>query len=155
MQALGRSTGGSAPDLPAILSPAEQGLFRLLPPSAQQHSRRVAARIAATHPTDLLLLRAAWLHDVGKCHASITLPHRVVYVLLDRLLPKALESKKWDRQGLLAPLFVLQHHGPLGARLLEAIGTEAELVELVRRHHQPTASDDDRLRALMTADELE
>ena len=87
---------------------------------------------------------AALLHDCGK---SVR-PYRVWERVGAGLVPGPLA--RWLALG---PLWVRGHHPELGARLLERVGARPRVVELVRRHHRPSADREARL--LHRYDDLE
>ncbi len=142
-----------------MLTPAEAQLFEREPAAVRKHSLAVFAALRAAGHTEPVLLRAALLHDVGKADGRVALWHRVALVLLQAVSPVLLlrlavnEPRSWRY-----PFYVQLHHGPRGADMLAAIGSEAALVTLVRTHHAPAPASMDEvlvqmLAALKQADE--
>ena len=97
-------------------------------------------------------LAAALLHDVGK--GRLRTWHRVAFVLLNAFAPwlgrgvEAEQGAPW-RQAL----WRLRHHARLGAAILEAAGSDARLVELVRRHTDAPPEDDPALARFIALDD--
>lgn len=121
-----------------LLSPAELPLFARMPAFDQTHSVAVAREIERDGG-DALLLRAALLHDCGKTIPphGVPLLWRGGVVLLRAIHPRLLRAlaRPW---GPLWPVYLHVHHPALGARELERAGSPRALVELVRRHQDPS-----------------
>jgi len=128
----------------ALMSSSEQQLYRSMTPRDQQHCLVVYARLREMHTEDRDLLVAAMLHDCGK--GSITLWHRVVFVLLDATAPSLLRRAVAHRPE--SALYRCVHHAELGAQLAETAGSSPAVVELIRGER---ASD--QLVALRAADD--
>lgn len=136
----------------SYLTPAEMALFWAMGVPEQRHSFNVAYRagqLAAVGMDSerLLAVRSALLHDVGKKHGDMSIPDKVFTVLADRFCPRY--ARKWAHSGLSGfwgkrrqALYVYYYHAERGADLLKAAGTEAAVVEIVRRHHQPPLPED-------------
>jgi hypothetical protein len=142
-----------APDLaPEWLRPEELALFLRMPPTGQRHGQDVARSLVAQGYGERALLAAAFLHDVGKeLDVRITLPHRVATVLLAAAWPAALS---WlARQPWGSGFRVHFTHPERGAELARQAGSAPLTVDLIRRHHEPSAPGDDPRRwALWQAD---
>lgn len=129
------------------LTPAEQDLFYAMNLPDQRHAVSVAhtARTLAAGRPDadiVLLTRCALLHDVGKVKGDVSTFDKTFAVVAHRLAPGA--ATRWGRQGrggrvanLRHALHVYFHHPERSATRLEAIGADARLVGIVRRHHEP------------------
>ena len=133
-----------------LLPEGERRLFYRMPPYDQTHSVLVAREVERSGGEELLV-RAALLHDCGKTLADRRVPllYRGLVVVLEAIHPRLLRllGRPW---GPLWPVHLHVHHPELGARELEAVGSPAELVKLVRRHQDESA--DPSLRRLQSAD---
>ena len=98
----------------------------------------MAERLYRDGERDASLLRAALLHDIGKAGQGIHLPHRVARVVLARLAPSVLARLAAQPSGWRRPLYALVNHAHLGAIWIEAQGSDALTVALVRYHDAPT-----------------
>ncbi len=134
----------------AHLSPAEFALFLDADARDRRHSVDLfeALRDAGVGESELA---AALVHDVGK--GRLRTWHRVAFVLLrvTPLLAGRLEVEHgapWQRA-----LWRLRHHARLGAERLEAAGSEARVVELVRRHTDAPPADDEALARFIEFDD--
>src|SRR5262245_47865828 len=152
----------------ARLPPALAALFIRMPRPYQWHALNVARRLRAEGHTDPALLQAALLHDIGKWDPAtgrrVTLPYRVLTVLLRRLPPgrrlvRRLAGGPPPARTWRYPWYLQQQHPALGARLAAAHGARPAVVELIRHHEDaapPLAPPQRaRLRALQAADERE
>ncbi len=136
----------------AYLSPEQACLFRLMDRCDRRHCLDVFYTLRDAGCRDELLLRAALLHDVGKVGSGLTVWHRVAVVLLASIRPAWLTCLAGDGRRWRRPFAVHMHHPELGARLVAAAGCRPEVVDLIRRHHDPRP-DDARLVLLQWADE--
>ena len=125
------------------LTPGESDLFFAQSDPDQRHGYSAAASVLAEAPVDRSLVRAAMLHDVGKRHARLGVLGRVLASLL--ILARA---------PLSARFAAYRDHGPVGAAEMEALGSEALVVDFARHHHgdRPTSIDPDAWRVLWQAD---
>ena len=121
----------------------------LVDPRDRDHACRVARRLLARHPeAEARTVRAALLHDVGKASR----PYRVwERVLVHVWTPGPATAMRFP-VGLRGAWRVHAEHAELGAERLRALGVDARVVELVARHHEAPA-DDEELRRLIAADE--
>lgn len=134
----------------AHLSPAEFALFLGAEARDRRHSVDLfeALRAAGAGKSELA---AALVHDVGK--GRLRAWHRVAFVLL-RAIPllagrfEAEAGAGWQRS-----LWRLRHHARLGAERLEAAGSDARVVELVRRHTDAPPADDAALAQFIKFDD--
>jgi hypothetical protein len=92
-------------------------------------------------------VRAALLHDIGKSGRGVTLPARVLWVLLGRAAP-GLRAALARRGGGWA---ALADHAAVGASRLRAAGVDQRIVALVAGH--PLPGDEHRARLLAEADD--
>jgi putative nucleotidyltransferase with HDIG domain len=110
-----------------------------------------------------LLTRAALLHDVGRLNNDLSTAVKVLAVLFSAAFP--VRARQWADGKLRRThcivarfhhgLFVYYHHGAIGAKRLQQLGSEAELIKMVARHHQLGADDDSaELALLRQADQM-
>ena len=145
-----------------FVAPGLRELFMGMGVPEQRHALNVAytaQRLAAGRSDICLdrLLQAALLHDVGKRRGDISVADKVMTVLVDSLMPGAARrlAREEEGGGWRHALFIYYHHAGRGAKLLAVCGADPELVEWVRRHHEPPAPEDaPELILLRTADEL-
>ena len=130
------------------LAAREADAYRAMDPRDRDHACRVAHRLLARHPdAEPRTVRAALLHDVGKAERPYRVWERVlVHVWTPG--PGALERFPAAWRGAWR---VHAEHAELGAGRLRALGVDARVVELVARHHEPSAGDEE-LRRLAAAD---
>ena len=151
------------------LTVAEQGLFQQMTVPDQRHALNVAytaQQLAKKFPglRLRLLMRAALLHDVGRTQFNLSTVDKVFAVLFSVAFPKF--SQRWAKPKtprhnfstvarFQHVLFVYYHHGKIGARRLQNLGVETELIEMVAKHHQTIADNDAIEMALLhQADQL-
>lgn len=135
----------------AYLTEAQQSLFFTMTRRDRRHSVQTCRLLLEQGHRDPDLLAAALLHDVGK--GPIRLWHRVAYVLLAAGAPGLLRRlARADASGWRGALYRSLHHAEAGAARALAAGATAETARLIREHHTPR-TDDERLRALIRADE--
>jgi len=130
-------------DVRSILAPAEAELFWQLQPEDQRHSYEMARRVRDRLPDDGVAVAASLLHDVGKRQSRLGPFSRSVATVLGHLgfpMTTAMRSY-WD-------------HGAVGARDLEAIGSDPFVVAFAAGHGASGArgATDDRWDVLDAAD---
>lgn len=143
------------------LNSLEQGLFFQMSVVDQRHAldaTYIAIELAAMRQIkdDLLLTRAALLHDIGKKDGELTMLDRTLVVLFQRFWPRQMEAWALEGRGGFIrnrrhAFFIAVNHGMRGAMALEKIGCDAGVVRLVRDHHRP-GIDDWRMSILQEAD---
>lgn len=135
----------------AHLTAPQQALFYRMTPRDQRHAALTCRRLMEEGHQDRDLLVAALLHDVGK--GEIHLWHRVAYVLLSAGAPGLLRRlARPDAGGWRGAMYRSLHHAETGAEQARAAGVSEEAARLIREHHR-TATEDQRLLALIRADE--
>ena len=120
-----------------LLSSTESTLFQQLPISDQNHSLRVLETLQSAGETDVDLLKAALLHDVGKSVYPLGRWERIFAVLLGTFFPGT--AGKWgemEPRGLRRAVVVIHQHPAWGAGLLEEAGSSQRVIELVRYHER-------------------
>lgn len=91
---------------------------------------------------EVLVVKAALLHDIGKLDGELTILDRAIIVLLQQFAPHKIELWACEGRGRFMQnrrhaLFLAAHHGERGAGFLQEIGSETDLIDLVRDHHRP------------------
>ena len=84
-------------------------------------------------------MRAALMHDIGKAYVGIPLYIRGLFVVLSNINDGALLARyaKQDAKfEVWKYLYVMLHHGEIGAKMLEEIEDDKEIVQVARFHHQ-------------------
>lgn len=136
------------------LDAGEADLFLSMARYDLAHSMAVAARLE----DDPLLYRAALLHDAGKLRSELNIFARWLYTAMELLAPRRLQRieaaveeqaagegvtnrihslpRGW-RRGL----YVQLHHGEIAAEILSSLGSDKELVQLVREHQEEPADE--------------
>ncbi len=141
-----------------LLGPRLWALFQRQSPSEQAHAIRVWRRVQALGG-DSVVQQAALLHDVGKSRARLRLWERALVVLGRALWPR--RAQAWARgapRGWRRAFGVAERHPQWGADQARAAGAAAEVVALIREHHQPLVRaprslHERRLALLQQADE--
>ena len=138
-------------DARARLTPAEFALFLGAEARDRRHSVDLFEALRAQGATEPELT-AALLHDVGK--GPLRTWHRIAFVLLHALASglaprvEVQDGAPWQQA-----LWRLRHHARLGAERLQAAGSEARVVELVRRHTETPPVDDPALARFIALDD--
>jgi len=121
-----------------LLSEAAFGLFSRMRRGDMVHAICVYRRLVCLGVDDAELLQAALLHDVGKVDGRLSLAHRSVIILLERvgvgLCDRAIgpSPSSWRY-----PFYVHLHHAEIGANLCRQVGCSDRVTRLVL-HHKDT-----------------
>jgi putative nucleotidyltransferase with HDIG domain len=147
------------------LSAREQTLFWQMNLPDQYHAVKVAytALAMAENKGDAdkaILERSALLHDVGKVKDDVSTADKIITVLAHKFMPQW--ARQWGRPGRGSRLdnirhafYIYFHHAERSADMLERIGTDRRIVELVRKHHEaPAECDPPELAILRAADNM-
>ncbi len=146
-------------EVAAILSPSELSLFERFALNDQWHSYRVMKMLREAGHNQPALLVAALLHDIGKTKLTLSIWERSLIVLASILLPR--QTAVWgqgDAVGWKRPFVVKMQHPAWSAEMATAAGSDAQAIELMQRHQDPIAPDDQSeeaqlLRLLQWADD--
>lgn len=119
-------------------------LFQTMSDADQQHSLRVCRGLQARGYSEMDMLAAALLHDVGKAQGRVPFWTRPVIVLgklcAPRLLTRlAVPPQTYDDRlpGWRYALSNAWWHADTGADLAAAAGLSERAVLYIRTHHQP------------------
>ncbi|MCK4257583.1 MAG: HDIG domain-containing protein [Halanaerobiales bacterium] len=136
------------------LNEDEKKLFYQMSIVDQRHALDVCCLVAESlkfkekdnKADNQFLIRAALLHDVGKLAGDLTLFDRIIIVLIDSFIPGRIEI--WGEEGRgnflknrLHAFYIACNHGLIGAKLLEKISCDLDLITIIRDHHLPETSD--------------
>lgn len=138
-----------------VLDEAELDLFARQTASNQRHGYRVLKTLKTAGQSDLALLKAALLHDVGKTRARSFWWDRPLVVLFMALKPDLV--RRWatgQTRGWSRPFSVKIKHPDWGAEDAGRAGSPALTVNLIRRHQEPLPDTvigrEERLLRLLT-----
>ncbi len=107
------------------------------------HSLDVFRRVAEITPANRALQTAALLHDVGK--GKPRLSHRVALVLAQSLGFDLSQWRHAPARTFRASVCNLANHAEVGARFLEAAGSDPEVVAIVRGGNSRTMAESELL----------
>lgn len=133
------------------LNENERELFYSLPSYEQAHSLRVTREVLRKsledEVYDILLIKAALLHDIGKINSGLNLITKSIFVILDKFFPKFL--KKFSSIYAVKAYY---YHPEIAATILQ---DEEDYVRyLVKNHHNYSIKDDEKLSILQRADTI-
>jgi len=119
-------------------------LFQTMSDADQQHSLRVCRELQARGCSEVDMLAAALLHDVGKAKGRVPFWTRPVIVLGKLCAPRLLSRiavSPYAHDGKLPrwryALSYAWWHAEVGANLATAAGLSEQAVLYIRTHHQP------------------
>ena len=133
----------------APISPLEQSLAQRYLASQEFDAFRAMARAEQLHSLNVLravfkqqsetprtLAAAALLHDIGKSRYHLAVWQKTLAVLLTALNPSLARTLGQDESSnaFSAPFAVSTHHAKWGADILSGIGSDADVIWLVKRH---------------------
>lgn len=122
------------------LSPELLELYLGQHPRDAAHTAATARWLLDRGEEDADLVRAAFLHDVGKGHQRRL--DRVAFVLASALGIQSRLAAEGSRFELRRALYRSLHHAARGAAVLVAAGVGEGVVDLVRNHHLDPAGND-------------
>jgi putative nucleotidyltransferase with HDIG domain len=141
-----------------VLPPGAQELFRKMSVPDQRHSLNVMRTLRRAGHSEVDLLAAALLHDVGKSAARIHSWHRATIVLSKRFAPGLLAwLTNGEPHGWRRPFVIHRQHMKIGAQWAAQAGCRPLTVSLIRRHQEalrrePRNEEERLLVALQQAD---
>ncbi len=154
---------------PILPTPPQRLLFEQMLPNDQRHAIAVARLLEQAGHTEMALLQAALLHDVGKLLGQPIL-YRVLIVLLELSSEPLLQrvsaaspltyadiNQTRDHLSRIPrwrqPFVIHAQHPIIGAAWAEAVGCEPSAVRLIARHQDtispPYNNEEDRLLHLL------
>lgn len=147
------------------LNVREQKLFWQMNLPDQRHALNVthtALKLAQTKAgiNLTLLTKVSLLHDVGKVRGDVSTFDKIATVIAHKLFPGWAES--WGKLGrgskvanLRHAFYIYFHHASRSAVMLQQIGANPLVTEIVSKHHQaPAESDPPELVILRAADDM-
>ena len=159
--ALGASISLEKTDiLKEYLEGPQLGLFYTMPSMDQHHCLAVFRTLREAGETDVSLLQAALLHDVGKAMGPVRIWHRVIAVLVNALAPQLWKRVDGEPGALRYPFYVHRQHATLGAEMARQADCSPQVVWLIAHHEdhpgeiQAGEKESKLLAALQAADEV-
>ncbi|ABR49811.1 putative metal dependent phosphohydrolase [Alkaliphilus metalliredigens QYMF] len=132
------------------LNTQESALFYELRISEQRHSLNVAYGCQSNSPQNIMLIRGALLHDIGKIGSNLTLLNKSFVVMAIKLNLKESLLPSFVKKAL----YFKYHHPLLGYEMLKSIELEEDILRLVRDHHLPNEDHWEPMTILQHFDEL-
>ncbi len=147
---LARTTKEDLAFIEKYLNKEEIKLFKKLRVSEQYHSLQVAYGCTSKFPHNITLIRAALLHDIGKIGSNLTLINKSIVVICIRLnfkkdiLPKFIQKS----------LYYKNHHPKIGYDILSNMKVEADILYLIKNHHNEYCISSKTLETLKYYDNM-
>lgn len=131
------------------LNDYQKKIFFMLPKNEQVHSVKVARAVIREITTqklyDTLLIKAAFLHDVGKVNSGLNVGSKSILVILQKIFPEFLLK--------LMKLRVVNAYYNHPKIALDYLNEEEEVLKYyVLNHHNYLISQDKKLKILQEAD---
>lgn len=131
------------------LNEYETETFYLLSKSEQVHSVSVAKgvldELLKLNRYDVLIVKAALLHDVGKINSGLNPFNKSLYVILNKISPNILSKFTFFRS-----VNVFYNHPQLAAKYLK--GEDDYMMFLIMNHHNYEQKNDDILMLMQKID---
>lgn len=131
------------------LNDYEESLFFSLPVFEQVHSVKVAQGVLEEclkrDAYDVLLIKAALLHDIGKINTSLNIFTISILVIMDRIFPKGMKKLIFIKS-----INAYYNHPEIALKYLE--NTDEYIAFLIRNHHNYEIVWDEKLRILQKID---
>ncbi|MBI5700426.1 HDIG domain-containing protein [Candidatus Saganbacteria bacterium] len=122
----------------------ESALFFSLPPFEQKHAVVVAEKMAGfakgmKSVDQRKLIRLGLLHDIGKAAVRLSIFDKTILVVLHRAIPPlynflAQKGEPENASRSFRKYYVHKHHGMIGAKMLERIGENQDIIREVADH---------------------
>lgn len=130
------------------LSASEFGLYMTMDVRDRHHALKVVLALLNVYPdASDELIRATFLHDVGKCLKPYNPAIRIATHLYT---PKDIPAEP-RLKGIQGAWQLYQHHDVYGAALIRQVGGSERVAQIVERHHEP--KDDAEAAKLKEIDE--
>ena len=130
------------------LNEQERKLFYKLPKSEQVHSVRVARDVLKASLEcgcyDVLLIKAALLHDIGKIDSGLNSVTKSIMVILDKILKKKLQKYK--------NIKLVRHYYDHPKIALKYLVNDNEYLKFLIENHHNYGIVDRKLQLLQRAD---
>lgn len=131
------------------LNDYEKSLLFSLPVFEQAHSIKVARCVLEEclkrDSYDVLLIKAALLHDVGKANSSLNIVTKAILVIMDKIF-----SKTMKRLTFIKSVNAYYNHPEIALKYLD--NTDEYIAFLIRNHHNYEIVWDEKLRILQEID---
>lgn len=131
------------------LNEKERKLFFKLPGNEQVHSIKVAREViyesSKLEVKDISLVKAAFLHDIGKIDSGLNIFNKSVIVILNKLAPKLLL-----KLIKLKAVNTYYNHPEIAMGLLES--EDEKLKYYILNHHNYDIQGDKKLKIIQEAD---
>lgn len=132
----------------SYLNIEERNLFYKLSQQEQVHCVRVAKDVKNTYKqSNIILMKAALLHDIGKIERKLNVMDKSLLVLLDKL-----SKGKMNRFCNVKAIDIYYNHGKRGCNILSKNHEDGRLLYLVENHHNEEIEDDIELSILKMCD---
>jgi hypothetical protein len=133
----------------SYLNDYEKKIFSSLPTSIQNHSIKVSREVLEEclkwDLYDILLIKAALLHDIGQANRGLNCVTKSIIVIADKLFPSI--SRKCNKIGFVKAYY---EHAEMA---LDVLYMEPEYIKfLIKNHHNYNIENDEKLKILQKAD---
>lgn len=128
-------------------------IFFSLPLPDQRHCLDLLSRVAGLRELSLGECKAILLHDVGKSRGNITIPDRILFVLLRSFLTRRVTLLELGKSRLARSLFVLYNHPKLGKEIVSQYIDDERLLFLIENHHSKNTDNDEFMTLLQEYDD--
>lgn len=127
----------------------EKKMFYSLPTYEQAHSIRVAREVIRESKErglyDIIVIKAALLHDIGKINTGLNIVTKSIMVIMDKLFPKFIK-----RLTFLDIVYAYYNHPEMA---LKYLNKHNEYIKyLIKNHHNYHINEDEKLVILQKAD---
>lgn len=131
------------------LNDYEKSLFFSLPVSEQVHSVKVARGVLEEclkeDAYDVLLIKAALLHDIGKINSGLNIFTKAILVIMNRIFPRAMKKLTFIKS-----VNAYYNHAEIALNYLK--NTDDYMEFLIRNHHNYEVVWDKKLKILQKID---